>query len=49
MRHSIFNKAGDAQQRKQMKEEIEGYMQQVQRQEHEALLKDVYVTDHKPK
>ena len=49
MRHAIMNKVGDANQRKQMKEEIEGYLQKVQREEHEALLKDVYVTDHKPK
>lgn len=32
-----------------MKEEIEAYIQKVYMDEQKALLKDVYVTDHKPK
>ncbi len=49
MRQAILNRPGDAVQRKKMKEEIEGFIQKVYKEEQEALLKDVYVTDHKPK
>jgi hypothetical protein len=49
MRHAIVNRQGDANQHKKMKEEIEGYIQKVYKEEQEQLLKDVYVTDHKPK
>lgn len=49
MRHAISNRAGDTNQRKQMKAEIEAYIQKAYREEQEALLQDVYVTDHSPR
>jgi hypothetical protein len=49
MRHAMTNKVGDEIQRKKQKEEIEAYIQKVYQDENEALLKDVYVTDHAPK
>ena len=49
MRHAIMNRPGDNEQRKKMKDEIEAYISKVYKEEQEALLKDVYVTDHKPK
>ena len=46
MRHSIFNRPGDINQRKKMKEEIEGYLAKVYQAEAADEYKDVYVTDH---
>lgn len=49
MRQAMTNRVGDAEQRRKQKEEIEGYIRKVYQDEQEALLKDVYVTDHTPK
>lgn len=49
MRHAFTNRAGDADQRRKQKEEIEAYINKVYQDENEALLKDVFVTDHTPK
>jgi hypothetical protein len=49
MRHAMTNRVGDVEQRRKQKEEIEGYIRKVYQEEQEALLKDVYVTDHTPK
>ena len=38
MRHAIVNRAGDAKQQKEMKAEIEAYIQKAYQEEREALL-----------
>ena len=49
MRQALTNRVGDRHQRQMHKEEVESYIRKVYQDEQEALLKDVYVTDHKPK
>lgn len=49
MRHAIFNRPGDEQQRMKMKREIESYVAETLELEAAAQLQDVYVTDRVPK
>ena len=49
MRHAIYNRPGDEQQRQMMKREIESYVAETLELEAAAQLEDVYVTDRVPK
>jgi hypothetical protein len=49
MRHAIIHKAGDSVQSLKMKEEIESYIANAYLEQANEEMKDVYVTDHKPK
>ncbi len=49
MRHAIYNRPGDEQQRMKMKQEIEGYVAETMELEAAAQLEGVYVTDRVPK
>lgn len=49
LRHALVNRPGDAEQKRRMKAEIEGYIAKAYADEEAAQLKDVYVTDRVPK
>jgi hypothetical protein len=49
MRHAVVGRVGDKEQYKQFKNEIMEYIAYANDQVQQDELKDVYVTDHKPK